>query len=101
MFADGYVSTPAVGSRMATPSDLLDATDAPTDRPTETMDVRTAPPPEPLRRTLERLAELDDRTVLVQLNDRAPQHLYPKLDDRGYRYETVDADDAVVTAIWK
>ncbi|MFB6124275.1 MAG: DUF2249 domain-containing protein [Haloferacaceae archaeon] len=84
----------------ATP-DGLDATDAPADRPTETMDVRQAPPPEPLRRTLERLAELDDGTVLVQLNDRAPQHLFPKLDDRGYRHETVETDDAVVTAIWK
>jgi uncharacterized protein (DUF2249 family) len=86
---------------MASTTSYLAATDAPTTRPTETMDVREAPPPEPLRRTLERLADLDDRTVLVQLNDRAPQHLYPKLDDRGYRYETVDTDDAVVTAVWK
>lgn len=38
-----------------------------------------------------------DNGVLVQYNDRVPQFLYPKLDDRGYEYET---DDAVVTAIW-
>ena len=70
--------------------------------------------PQPLTRTLERLAELDDETVLVQLNDRAPQHLYPKLADRGYQYDTQElpapledalepasGGDPVVTAIWK
>jgi uncharacterized protein (DUF2249 family) len=66
-----------------------------------TLDVRELPPPQPLQTTLERLSELDDDTVLVQLNDRAPQHLYPKLDDRGYAYETVESDGAVVTAIWR
>lgn len=84
---------------MAT-TDLLAETDAPTDRPQETIDVRELPPPEPLRQTLERLAELDD-AVLVQRNDRAPQHLYPKLADRGYEYDTVETDEAVVTVIWQ
>lgn len=84
---------------MAT-TDPLAATDAPADRPQETLDVRELPPPEPLRRTLERLAELDE-TVLVQRNDRAPQHLYPKLADRGYEYDTVETDEAVVTVIWQ
>lgn len=79
----------------------LSATDAPADRPRETLDARDLPPPRPLSDTLERLAALDDGTVLVQVNDRAPQHLYPKLDDRGYAYETVEADGAVVTAIWR
>jgi TusA-related sulfurtransferase len=92
-------------------ADRLAATDAPTDRPTETLDARELPPPQPLKRTLERLTELGDETVLVQLNDRAPQHLYPKLQDRGYRYDTSErsdlppdgsGDDApVVTAVWK
>ncbi|MBX0324638.1 DUF2249 domain-containing protein [Halomicroarcula sp. F13] len=76
-------------------------TDAPADAPTERLDVRELGPPKPLAETLERLPELDDDTVLVQYNDRAPQHLYPKLDDRGYDYETVDTDDATVTVIWK
>lgn len=39
--------------------------------------------------------------MLVQTNDRAPQHLYPRLEDRGYAYETVEADDDIVTAIWE
>lgn len=88
-------------------SDLLDAdaavaaAGAPTDRAREVLDVRTSPPPEPLTTTLERLATLDDETVLVQLNDRAPQHLYPKLDDRGWTYATVERDAGIVTVVWQ
>ncbi|MES3516273.1 MAG: DUF2249 domain-containing protein [Natronomonas sp.] len=74
--------------------------DAPGDRPTETLDARELPPPKPLKRTLETLAEADDAVVLIQLNDRHPQHLYPQLEDRGYQYESFE-DDAVVTVIWK
>ncbi|WP_144799090.1 DUF2249 domain-containing protein [Halorubrum depositum] len=79
---------------------VLGETEAPTDRPVETLDVADLGPPEPLRRTLELLADLPDETVLVQRNDRVPQFLFPKLDDRGYAYDTVEADDGVVTAIW-
>ncbi|WP_247009531.1 DUF2249 domain-containing protein [Halorientalis litorea] len=78
----------------------LESTDVPADAPREQLDVRDLGPPKPLTDTLERLTELDAGTVLVQFNDRAPQHLYPKLDDRGYTYTTVETDDAVVTAIW-
>lgn len=74
---------------------------ASTDRPIETLDARELPPPQPLKNTLERLAELDDKVVLVQQNDRAPQHLYPQLDDRGYTYETIEGDEKVVTVIWR
>lgn len=77
----------------------LDAVDVPADAATETLDVRDLGPPKPLKNTLERLVELDEGTVLVQVNDRAPQHLYPKLTDRGYEYETVEIADAVVTVI--
>ena len=76
-------------------------TEAPPGRARETMDARDLPPPQPLQHTLERLVELDDETVLVQVNDRAPQHLYPRLTDRGYEYETIEADSGVVTVIWK
>ncbi len=79
---------------------LLHRTDAPTDAPVETLDVRQLGPPKPLRKTLELLPELDDETVLVQYNDRAPQHLYPKLDDRGYSYETVTQTGVTTTVIW-
>ncbi|MEF8787026.1 MAG: DUF2249 domain-containing protein [Haloarculaceae archaeon] len=73
----------------------------PADASTEQLDVRNLGPPKPLKNTLETLAELADDVVLVQLNDRAPQHLYPKLDDREYEYETAKTEDVVVTAIWK
>jgi TusA-related sulfurtransferase len=79
---------------------LIEETDAPADEPIEELDVRNLGPPKPLSETLERLAEMDGG-VLVQRNDRAPQHLYPKLDDRGYSYETQETDDAVVTLIWE
>lgn len=79
----------------------VEATEAPSGRPREFLDVRDLPPPEPLTQTLTTLAEIDDETVLVQRNDRAPQHLYPKLADRGYEYDTVEDTQGVVTAIWQ
>lgn len=82
-------------------NEYLTATDAPSDRPFETLDARDLPPPQPLQNTLERLVELDDETILVQLNDRAPQHLYPKLDNRGYQYDTVEVVVGTVTVIWR
>lgn len=95
---------------------LLADIGAPTDAPRDLLDARDLPPPEPLQRTLERLADLEEGTVLVQFNDRAPQHLYPRLRERGYAFETVvaqgppgrtdggdgaaSADDVTVTVIW-
>jgi len=79
---------------------ILEETAAPGDRPVERIDVRNLGPPKPLAETLETLPDLDGQP-LVQVNDRAPQHLYPKLDDRGYAYETVETDDATVTVIWE
>lgn len=83
-----------------TASQIVAETGAPTDGHIETLDVRELGPPKPLSKTLERLVDMDDG-VLVQLNDRAPQHLYPKLADRGYVYETVETDEATVTTIWE
>ncbi|USZ67238.1 DUF2249 domain-containing protein [Halorussus salilacus] len=79
----------------------VERTAAPADRPRYALDVADAGPPKPLTETLETLADLDEETVLVQRNDRAPQHLYPTLTDRGYEFETVTDDDAVFTAVWR
>lgn len=79
----------------------IEATAAPADATVETLDVRSLGPPEPLRQTLETLAELPSGTVLAQHNDRAPKHLFPKLEDRGYTHETVQIDDVTVTVIWE
>ena len=89
---------------MATTGDWhthLAETPVPLDRGRELLDVRDLGPPNPLAQTLETLPELPDDTVLVQVNDRAPQHLYPQLDDRGYEYVSVEVDEAVVTGIWR
>jgi len=81
---------------------VAERTDAPAGGETVSLDVRELGPPKPLRRTLERVETLGDSDVLVQYNDRSPQFLFPKLDDRGFAYAPVetDATDAVVTAIW-
>ncbi|MDY7082274.1 MAG: DUF2249 domain-containing protein [Halobacteria archaeon] len=85
---------------MTEPESFVEKAGAPSEHETECLDACELPPPHPLKDTLERLAEIDDSTVLVQMNDRAPQHLYPKLEDRGYEYETFE-DECVVTVIWK
>nr|WP_293032091.1 DUF2249 domain-containing protein [Natronococcus sp.] len=41
-----------------------------------------------------------DETVLVQHNDRVPQFLFPKLEERGYTSETLEREEDVVTVIW-
>ncbi|PSP76199.1 hypothetical protein BRC81_13670 [Halobacteriales archaeon QS_1_68_20] len=82
-------------------TEYVSETAAPEDRPWETLDARELPPPEPLATTLKRLAALEDDVVFVQYNDRAPRHLSPKPDDRGYEYETMETDSTVVTVIWK
>lgn len=84
---------------MLTTERAIEATAAPSGQPIEGLDVRELGPPEPLKQTLETLVEMDEG-VLVQYNDRVPQLLYPKLDDRGYECETIESDDAVVTTIW-
>lgn len=78
----------------------ITATAAPQSVPATRLDVRDLGPPKPLAETLETLESMDEE-VLVQLNDRAPQHLYPKLDDRGYAYETTEVDGVTVTVIWE
>ncbi len=85
---------------MSQETSIVADTAAPQDRPIETLDARELPPPQPLRKTLELLSDLDRQTVLVQYNDRAPQHLYPRLSDRGYEYETVETESETVTVIW-
>ncbi len=87
------------------PASTLEATvrdtfDIPSDAELQRLDVRNMGPPAPLKHTLEELEAMDEGTVLVQLNDRAPQFLFPKLTDRGYEYDTVETEEAVVTGIW-
>lgn len=71
----------------------------PVNEPVE-VDVRDLPPPEPLQETLGTLESMDGNDVLVQINDRQPQHLFPMLEERGYAFESTGKDPAY-TAIWK
>lgn len=82
-------------------ADPVGASEAPDSRSQVELDVRNLGPPKPLKRTLEATADLADNEVLVQYNDRKPQHLYPKLEDRGLTYDTVETDEATVTVIWR
>jgi len=100
MFGVSRLLTLPVRSDMSfTAERVVEESAAPAVEPIERLDVRELGPPKPLAETLETLAEMDGG-VLVQINDRAPQHLYPKLEDRGYAYETVEMSDATVTTIW-
>jgi TusA-related sulfurtransferase len=80
---------------------LVRQTGAPDDHELRELDVSDLPPPQPLQDTLSALEAGGDGLVLVQYNDRAPQHLFPMLADRGYEYETVEQEDRVVTVIWE
>ncbi len=50
------------------------------------LDVRGLEPPEPMVRTLEALERLAPGTTLVQLNERIPRFLLPRLEQRGFTY---------------
>ena len=81
------------------PEEVLEWDAVPERDDSEMLDVRELPPPKPLQETLETLERLDS-AVLIQVNDRTPQHLFPKLSERGYEYES-DGEDPVYTAIWQ
>lgn len=82
---------------------VAEQTEAPTGGETVSLDVRELGPPKPLRETLERVETLPEDGVLIQYNDRTPQFLFPRLEERGFAYDAVETDrtDAVVTAIWR
>jgi uncharacterized protein (DUF2249 family) len=99
VFGTNATADVAERTGMSGAESILAETDAPSTTEHELLDVRDLPPPEPLKRTLETLAELDGG-VLLQVNDRVPQHLFPRLDERGFAYDAVEREDGVVTAIW-
>ena len=72
------------------------------DDTTVVLDVRGLQPPEPLMRTLAALETLPEGHVLVQINSRVPQLLFPMLAEQGYACE-VDESRAgeVLVRIWR
>ena len=79
---------------------LLEHEGVPTGPGPVEVDVRELPPPEPLQETLGTLESMDTAGLLVQINDRQPQHLFPMLEERGFAYESTGKDPAY-TAIWE
>ena len=66
------------------------------------VDARGLEPPQPMQRILEALAGLPAGASLLAKTDRRPMLLYPKLDERGYQYDTREADgDGFETRIWR
>jgi uncharacterized protein (DUF2249 family) len=61
--------------------------------PWSRLDNRGLEPPEPMIRTFAALDALPAGEVLEIHNDRRPMFLYPHLQERGFRYETVDEPD--------
>lgn len=58
-----------------------------TDGDVVVLDVRGLEPPEPLSRTLEALERLPEHASLLQINDRVPQFLLPRLAERGFTWQ--------------
>ncbi|MFB6085846.1 MAG: DUF2249 domain-containing protein [Halodesulfurarchaeum sp.] len=79
---------------------LLEGDGVPAESDPTVVDVRDLPPPEPLQETLGTLEGMEEDGLLVQVNDRQPQHLFPMLEERGYEHESI-GDDPAYTAIWK
>lgn len=65
------------------------------------LDVRGLEPPQPMAMILETMARLDPSKRLVVHHERVPMFLYPKLDEKGYTYETHELDQHNVQLIIK
>lgn len=63
------------------------------------LDVRGLEPPEPMVRTLGALEELPEGATLVQLNERVPRFLLPRLEERGFAWEIQEESDLVRVSI--
>jgi TusA-related sulfurtransferase len=80
----------------------VDAASVAGDDTTLVLDVRGLQPPEPLMRTLAALETLPEGHVLVQINSRVPQLLFPMLAEQGYACEVDDSRaEEVLVRIWR
>lgn len=84
------------------PNVISAPTPTPVDEVTTWLDVRGLEPPEPLMRTLAALETLPDGHVLVHVNSRVPQLLFPMLAERGFACEVDESRaDGVFVRIWR
>lgn len=60
------------------------------------VDVRGLEPPEPMVRTLAALESLPQGKTLLQINERVPQFLLPRLEELGFEHEIREQAEGVV-----
>jgi uncharacterized protein (DUF2249 family) len=66
------------------------------------VDARGLEPPQPMARILEALTKLEAGGQILAMTDRRPMLLYPKLEDRGFKFATEEtANGWFETRIWK
>jgi uncharacterized protein (DUF2249 family) len=66
------------------------------------VDARGLEPPQPMARILEALPRIETGGQLLAMTDRRPMLLYPKLEDRGFKFATEETPDGwFETRIWK
>jgi uncharacterized protein (DUF2249 family) len=66
------------------------------------VDARELEPPQPMARILEALPKIEAGGQLLAMTDRRPMLLYPKLEDRGFKYATEETPNGwFETRIWK
>lgn len=91
--AEDAANAPATGgAAAAAPA----AVPVPEDAPLVVIDVRGMEPPEPMVRTLAALEELPHGKTLLQINERVPQFLLPRLEELGFTYKIVEQAEGVV-----
>jgi uncharacterized protein (DUF2249 family) len=64
-----------------------------------TIDVSELVPPEPMMKILGTLEGMPDGTTLLVHHVRRPMHLYPQLDDLGYRHNTREVETGQVEVL--
>lgn len=90
---DGVEAPPQTADAAARPGS------APANAPADdviVLDVRGLEPPEPMVHTLAALERLPHGHTLVQINERVPRFLLPRLEEQGFQYEIVEQPGDVV-----
>jgi uncharacterized protein (DUF2249 family) len=89
-FHSGVKSHGATQDEQRPPAQPVESGDWSSPTATITIDVSELVPPEPMIRILTALEELPAGGSLLVHHVRRPMHLYPRLDELGYRHETRD-----------
>jgi uncharacterized protein (DUF2249 family) len=89
-FHSGVKSHGEMPDEQRPPAQPVESSDWTSPTATITIDVSELVPPEPMIKILTALEELPAGGSLLVHHVRRPMHLYPRLDELGYRHETRD-----------